>query len=97
MIVNPVVSGGSVELAICSLSNETKFASETFYFVGPDFEVESVSVAGYESKSIEVPVETIFCYSSSVGAISIDLSGGAVWLEDGIFKITGDFSIRIFQ
>ena len=85
-------------LVTCTLSSETRFGYGTFYFVNSSFEVESISVTGYESKNVETPVGTIFChYYERDSMFSTDFSGGAQKLADGIYEVTGDFSVRIWS
>lgn len=98
MIFNPiVVANASMEMANCSMTNETRFTSDTFYFLNDKFQVESVSVSGYGSRNISVPVGTLFCYYYMPGAISTEFSGNVQNLNNGIYKVTGDFLIRIYQ
>lgn len=98
VIVCRGASGGGVpNLVTCTLSNETFSDSDTFYFVNSSFEVESISVPRYESKNVEIPVGTIFCYYYQTSAITTSFSGGAQRLAGGIYEVTGDFSVRIWQ
>ena len=101
MILNPVVLGSSTKpnLASCEINNETKFASQEFFFMNEGFGVSSVQVAGNETRNIQVPIGTLFVYDSIASAISNDFSGNVEQLEagSGIYKVLGDFQIRIWQ
>ena len=101
MIVNPVVYGSNAEpeLANCEINNETRFASKEFFFMNERFEISSVQVNGFEVKNIQVPIGTLFVYDSIASAISNDFSGNVEQLEagSGIYKVLGDFQIRIWQ
>ena len=101
MIVNPVVLGSSTKpnLASCEINNETRFASQEFFFMNERFEVSSVQVTGYETRNIQVPIGTLFVYDSMMDLISNDFSGNVEELEtgSGIYKVLGDFQIRIWQ
>lgn len=101
MIVNPVVLGSSTKpnLASCEINNETIFVSPEFFFMNERFEVSNVQVTGYETRNIQVPIGTLFVYNSIASAISNDFSGNVEQLEtgSGIYKVLGDFQIRIWQ
>lgn len=101
MIVNPVVYGSKAgpELASCEMNNETRFTSQEFFFMNERFEISSVQVDGFEVKNIQVPIGTLFVYKSIMSAISNDFSGNVEQLEanSGIYKVLGDFQIRIWQ
>ena len=101
MILNPVVLGSSTKpnLASCEINNETKFASQEFFFMNEGFEVNSVQVTGYETRNIQVPIGTLFVYDSFASVTSTDFSGNVEQLEagSGIYKVLGDFQIRIWQ
>ena len=101
MILNPVVYGSNArpEVASCEINNETKFASQEFSFMNEGFEVSSVQVAGNETRNIQVPIGTLFVYDSIASVISNDFSGNVEQLEagSGIYKVLGDFQIRIWQ
>ena len=101
MIVNPVVLGSSTKpnLASCEINNETGFVSQGFFFMNEGFEVNNVQVTGYETRNIQVPIGTLFVYDSISSAISSDFSGNVEQLEpgSGIYKVFGDFQIRIWQ
>lgn len=101
MIVNPVVLGSSTKpkLAVCEINNETKFASEEFFFMNEGFEVSSVQVTGHETRNIQVPIGTLFVYDSFASVVSNDFSGSVEQLRtgSGIYKVLGDFQIRIWQ
>ena len=101
MILNPVVLGSSTKpnLASCEINNETRFVSQEFFFMNEGFEVNNVQVIGYETRNIQVPIGTLFVYNSIVSATSTDFSGNVEQLEtgSGIYKVHGDFQIRIWQ
>lgn len=101
MILNPVAYGSNAgpELASYEINNETKFASQEFFFMNEGFEVSSVQVAGNETRNIQVPIGTLFVYDSIASMISNDFSGNVEQLEagSGIYKVLGDFQIRIWQ
>lgn len=101
MILNPVVYGSKAgpEVASCEMNNETLFASPEFFFMNEGFEISSVQAKGYEVKNIQVPIGTLFVYNSIASAISINFSGNVEELEpgSGIYKVFGDFQIRIWQ
>lgn len=101
MIVNPVVLGSSTKpnLASCEINNETRFVSPAFFFMNEGFEVNNVQVAGYGTTNIQVPIGTLFVYNSISSAILSDFSGNVEQLEpgSGIYKVHGDFQIRIWQ
>ena len=101
MILNPVVYGSNAgpELASCEINNETKFASKEFFFMNERFEISSVQVDGLEVKNIQVPIGTLFVYNSIMSVVSNDFSGNVEALEtgSGIYKVLGDFQIRIWQ
>lgn len=62
-----------------------------------NFEIENVSVLGYENKKVQVPIGTLFCYSAVSSAITNEFNGNVERFEDGVYKVTGDFSIRVWQ
>ena len=101
MIVNPVVYGGNAgpELASCEINNETKFASKEFFFMNERFQISSVQANGFEVKNIQVPIGTLFVYNFDRIVVSTDFSGNVEQLEtdSGIYKVLGDFQIRIWQ
>ena len=101
MIVNPMVYGSNArpEVASCEINNETRFASKEFFFMNERFEISSVQVNGFEVKNIQVPIGTLFVYDSIVSSTSTDFSGNVEQLEtnSGIYKVLGDFQIRIWQ
>lgn len=98
MINNPtIVSTGGGQLANCSLSNETRFESTTFYYMNKNFEIENVSVLGYENKEVQIPIGTLFCYSVTAGKINYEFNGNVEYFENGVYKVTGNFSIRVWQ
>lgn len=101
MILNPVVYGSNArpEVASCEINNETKFASKEFFFMNERFEISSVQVNGFEVKNIQVPIGTLFVYNFDILVVSIDFSGNVEQLEtsSGIYKVLGDFQIRIWQ
>ncbi len=101
MILNPVVLGSSTKpnLASCEINNETRFVSQEFFFMNEGFEVNNVQVIGYETRNIQVPIGTLFVYNSISSAIQSDFSGNVEQLEpgSGIYKVLGDFQIRIWQ
>ena len=101
MILNPVVYGSNAgpELASCEINNETGFVSQEFFFMNEGFEVNNVQVTGYETRNIQVPIGTLFVYDSISSAISSDFSGNVEQLEpgSGIYKVHGDFQIRIWK
>ena len=101
MILNPVVYGSNArpEVASCEINNETRFASKEFFFMNERFEISSVQVNGVEVKNIQVPIGTLFVYNFGMSMVSIDFSGNVEQLEtgSGIYKVLGDFQIRIWQ
>lgn len=101
MIVNPVVyeSNARPEVASCEINNETKLASQEFFFMTEGFEVSSVQVAGNEKRNIQLPIGTLFVYDSIASVIPCVFSGNVEQLGSGvgIYKVLGDFQIRIWQ
>ena len=63
------------------------------------FEVNNVQLTGYETINIQVPIGTLFVYNSIASVASSDFSGNVEQLEtgSGIYKVLGDFQIRIWQ
>lgn len=101
MILNPAVYGSNArpEVASCEINNETRFVSPEFFFMNERFEISNVQVNGFEVKNIQVPIGTLFVYNSIASAISDDFSGNVEQLEvgGGIYKVLGDFQIRIWH
>ena len=62
-----------------------------------NFEIENVSVLGYENKEVQIPIGTLFCYSAIVGMRNYEFNGNVEYLENGVYKVTGNFSIRVWQ
>ena len=63
------------------------------------FEVNNVQVTGYETINIQVPIGTLFVYNSITSVAPSDFSGNVEQLVtgSGIYKVLGDFQIRIWQ